>query len=128
MRCPQPKLELKADLWGTCGCSGEVEGTACVVFTYEDLKKVKPGDILVCPGANPAWVPIYGLVGGIITDTGGTLCHAAIISREYGVPTIVNTREGTSKIKSGQQIKMDATSGAVYILDKTECAPYTGMP
>jgi phosphohistidine swiveling domain-containing protein len=125
---PQPKLELRADLWGTCGCSGEAEGTACVVFTYEDLKKVKPGDILVSPSANPAWVPIYSLVGGIITDTGGTLCHAAIISREYGVPTIVNARYGTTKIKSGQQIRMDATNGAIYILGKTEDAPYSLIP
>jgi len=113
---PQPKPELKADLWGTCGCSGEVEGTARVVFTYEDLRKIKPGDILVCPGTSPAWVPVFGLVGGIITDTGGTLCHAAIISREYGVPTIVNTQHGTSRIKTGQRVKMDATMGAIYIL------------
>ena len=85
---------------------------------YEDLKNVKAGDILVCPGTNPAWTPVFGLVNGVITDTGGTLCHAAIIGREYGVPTIVNTQQGTSKIKSGQRVKMDATNGAIYILDK----------
>jgi pyruvate,water dikinase len=113
---PQPKPELKADLWGVCGCPGEVEGTARVVFTYEDLKKVKPGDILVCPAANPAWTLAFGIVGGVITDTGGTLCHAAVISREYGLPTVVNTQQGTSKIKSGQRVKMDAANGAIYIL------------
>jgi pyruvate,water dikinase len=93
-----------------------VESTACVVYTYDDLKKVKRGDILVCPSVNPAWTPIYSRLGGIITDTGGTLCHAAIISREFGIPSVVNTRQGTSRIKSGQRIKMDATAGAVYIL------------
>lgn len=113
---PQPKPELKADLWGICGCPGEVEGTARVVFTYEDLKKVKPGDILVCPAANPAWTLVFGIVGGVITDTGGTLCHAAVISREYGLPTVVNTQQGTEKIKSGQRVKIDAASGAIYIL------------
>ena len=113
---PQPKPELKADLWGICGCSGESEGTARVVVVYEDLKKVQPGDILVCPGINPAWTPVFGLVGGVITDTGGTLCHAAIIGREYGVPTIVNTQYATSKIKSGQRVRLDATNGAIYIL------------
>jgi phosphohistidine swiveling domain-containing protein len=112
----RPQPELKADLWGTCGCSGEAEGTARVVFTYDDLKKVKPGDILVCPGANPAWVPVYRQVRGIVTDTGGTLCHAAIISREHGVPAIVNTQRATSVIKSGQRVRIDATNGAVYIL------------
>ena len=111
-----PKPGLKADLWGTCGCSGEVESTACVVYTYDDLKKVQRGDILVCPGVNPAWTPIYSRLGGIITDTGGTLCHAAIISREFGIPSVVNTRQGTSSIKSGQLVRMDATNGAIYIL------------
>ncbi len=113
---PQPKPELGVDLRGTCGCPGEAEGTARVVFTYEDLKKVKPGDILVCPAANPAWTLVFGIVGGVITDTGGTLCHAAVISREYGLPTVVNTQQGTSKIKSGQRVKIDATNGAIYIL------------
>jgi pyruvate,water dikinase len=113
---PQPKPELKADLWGICGCPGEVEGTARVVFTYEDLKKVKPGDILVCPAANPAWTLVFGIVGGVITDTGGTLCHAAVISREHGLPTVVNTQQGTAKIKSGQRVKIDAANGAIYIL------------
>jgi pyruvate,water dikinase len=113
---PQPKPELKADLWGICGCAGEAEGTARVVMVYEDLKKVKPGDILVCPGINPTWTPAFGLVKGVITDTGGTLCHAAIIGREYGVPTIVNTQQSTSRIKSGQKLRMDATNGTIYIL------------
>jgi len=113
---PQPKPELKADLWGICGCAGEAEGTARVVMVYEDLKKVKPGDILVCPSINPTWTPVFGLVRGVITNTGGTLCHAAIIGREYGVPTIVNTQKSTSTIKSGQKIRMDATNGAIYIL------------
>jgi pyruvate,water dikinase len=114
---PRPKPEIKADLWGICGCSGEAEGTARVVFVYEDLKKVKPGDILVCPSADPAWTPVFGIVSGVITDTGGTLCHAAIIGREHGLPTIVNAQEGTSLIKSGQRVRMDAYNGAVYILE-----------
>lgn len=115
---PQPKPKLKADLRGICGCAGEAEGVARVVTRYEDLKKVQPGDILVCPGINPAWTPVFGLVSGVITDTGGTLSHAAIIGREYGVPTIVNTQKGTSRLKSGQRVRMDASSGAVYILGK----------
>lgn len=115
---PQPKPRLKADLWGICGCSGQAEGTARVVTRYEDLKVVKAGDILVCPSTNPTWTPVFGLVNGVITDTGGTLCHAAIIGREYGVPTIVNAKAATDKIKTGQRVKIDATNGAIYIVDK----------
>ena len=115
---PEVKPELNADLWGLCGCGGEAEGTARVCFVYEDLRNLKAGEILVCPSTNAAWTPVFSLVQGVITDAGGTLCHAAIIGREYGVPTIVNTREGTAKIKSGQRIRINANEGAVFILDQ----------
>jgi phosphohistidine swiveling domain-containing protein len=115
---PEAKPEVKADLWGLCGSAGEAEGTARVCFVYEDLKSIQPGDILVCPSTNAAWTPVFAIVSGVITDAGGTLCHAAIIGREYGVPTLVNTREGTTKIKSGQRIRMDANQGALFILDQ----------
>ena len=115
---PEVKPELKAEMFGLCGCAGEAEGVARVVVYYEDLKQVQSGEILVCPGTNPAWTPVFGIVKGVITDRGGTLSHAAIIGREYGVPTIVNTFEGTAKIKTGQRIKVNATEGAIYILDK----------
>lgn len=114
---PEVKPELNADLWGLCGCGGEAEGTARVCFVYEDLRNLKAGEILVCPSTNAAWTPVFSLVQGVITDAGGTLCHAAIIGREYGVPTIVNTREGTAKIKSGQRIRINANEGAIFILD-----------
>ena len=115
---PEVKPELKADLFGLCGCAGEVEGIARLAINYEDLKHVQPGEILVCPNTNPAWTPVFGIIKGVIADSGGTLAHTAIIGREYGVPTIINTREGTAKIKTGQQIRMDAKEGAIYILDK----------
>ena len=115
---PQPKPELNADMFGICGCSGEAEGIARVITYYEELNQVQPGDILVCPGTNPAWTPVFGIVAGVVADRGGTLSHTAIIGREYGVPTIVNTFEGTAKIKSGQRIRIDAANGAVFILDK----------
>ena len=115
---PQPKPELGADMFGICGCSGEAEGPARVVMSYSDLKQVQPGDILVCPGTNPAWTPVFGIVAGVVADRGGTLSHTAIIGREYGVPTIINTFEGTAQIKSGQRIRIDAGQGAVFILDK----------
>ena len=114
---PEVKPELNADLWGLCGCGGEAEGTARVCFVYEDLRNLKAGEILVCPSTNAAWTPVFSLVQGVVTDAGGTLCHAAIIGREYGVPTIVNTREGTTKIKSGQRIRINANEGAIFILD-----------
>lgn len=115
---PKPKPEIKADLWGLTGCAGVAEGIARVTIKYEDLKNVKPGEILVCANTNPAWSPVFGIVSAIVTDSGGTLSHAAIIAREYGVPAVINTSQGTAKIKTGQRIRVDATNGAVFILDK----------
>jgi len=115
---PTVKPELKADLWGVCGSAGETEGIARVCFVYDDLKNIRPGEILVCPSTNSSWTPIFNSISGVITDAGGTLSHAAIIGREYNLPTIINTREGTSKIKTGMRIRINANEGAIFILDK----------
>lgn len=115
---PEQKPELGADIFGICGCAGEVEGTARVLRNYDELKQAQPGDILICPAANPAWTPVFGIVSGVVCDSGGTLSHPAIIGREYNVPTIVNTFNASAQIKTGQRIRLDAARGAVYILDK----------
>lgn len=114
---PSIKEELKADIYGVCGAPGSAEGPARVIMTYDELGEVQAGEILVCPGTNPAWTPVYGIVKAVIADRGGTLSHTAIVGREYGVPTIVNCFEGTAKIKTGQRIRVDATQGAIYLLD-----------
>jgi phosphohistidine swiveling domain-containing protein len=115
---PEVKPELGADLFGLCGCPGEAEGIARVINYYEELKDLLPGEILVCPGTSPDWTPVFGRVKAVLADRGGLLSHAAIIGREYGVPTLVNTFEGTAKIKTGMRIRVDADKGAIYILDK----------
>lgn len=115
---PTVKPELKADLWGVCGCAGEAEGIARVCFVYEDLKDIQPGEILVCPSTNTSWTPVFSSVKGVITDAGGTLSHAAIIGREYNLPTIINTREGTGTIKTGMRIRINANEGAIFVLDR----------
>jgi len=115
---PAPRPELKADIMGICGCPGEAEGIARVIINYEDLGDFKLGEILVCPGTNPAWTPAFGIAAAVIGDRGGTLSHTAIIGREYGLPTIINSFVACEKIKTGQRIRVDATNGAIYILDK----------
>jgi len=110
--------ELGADIVGICGCPGIAEGTARVITDAKDLGQLKAGDILVCPGTNPEWTIAYGTAGAVIGDRGGTLSHTAIIGREYGLPTIVNTFVACEKIKSGQRIRVDAGKGAIYILEK----------
>jgi len=115
---PRVREELKADIYGVCGAPGVAEGPARVIMSYNQLDEIQKGDILVCPGTNPAWTPVFGLVKAVVSDRGGTLSHTAIVGREYGLPTLVNTFTGTATIKTGQKIRVDATEGALYILDK----------
>lgn len=107
--------ELGADIVGVCGSSGVAEGYARVIKRYQDLHELKPGEILVCPSTSPEWVPAFGIASGVVADRGGTLSHAAIIAREYGLPCVVNTFVACEKIKTGDFIKIDATKGAVFI-------------
>ncbi len=110
--------ELGADIIGVCGSSGRAEGYARVIKRYQDLHELKPGEILVCPSTSPEWVPAFGIAAGVIADRGGTLSHAAIIAREYGLPCVVNTFVACERIKTGDYLRIDATTGAVYIRKK----------
>ena len=93
-------------------------GIARVINSIKDIDQVKKGDILVTDMTDPDWVPIMKKVSGIITNSGGRTCHAAIVSRELSIPAIVGTQYATEKIKNGQKITLDTSSGAVgYVYD-----------
>lgn len=113
---PKSKPELKADLIGSPGAPGVVEGPARVVLTDSDLHTIQPGDILVAPTTTISWTTVFALIKGAVIDRGGILSHAAIVAREYGIPCVINTFTGTSKIKTGEKIRVDGTQGAIYIL------------
>lgn len=115
---PRVRPELKADLYGVCGSPGVAEGRARVCMTYGEIDSIQRDEILVCPGTDPAWTPVFGIVKAVVTDRGGTLSHAAIIGREFGIPVLVNTFKGTSVVKTGDRVRVDATEGALYILEK----------
>lgn len=110
--------ELKADLVGLCGSPGVAEGIAFVANSENEADKMEKGQILVCPATAAPWIPIFNRVSACVTDRGGTLSHAAVVGREYGIPVVINTFVATTTIKTGQRIRVDANIGAVYILDK----------
>jgi len=92
-------------------------GKAHVILNIKDIKKFKPGDVLVTEMTDPDWVPIMKIAAGIITNSGGRTCHAAIVSRELGVPCIVGTANATEKIKTGDLVTIncaDGETGFVY--------------
>jgi pyruvate, water dikinase len=112
---PVVRPELNADLYGICGSPGTCKGIARVVKEIDQLGDVQPGEILVAPSTSTSWTPVFAIVKGAVIDRGGALAHAAVVGREYGIPVILNVFEGTTKIKTGQMINVDATQGLVYI-------------
>jgi pyruvate, water dikinase len=107
-----PSNELK----GFAASSGVVEGPARVVRSVEEIARLQPGDILVCQVTNPTWAPIFQKIRAAVSDIGGSMSHAAIVAREYGLPAVVGTGNATSRIKDGQRIRVDGGRGVVTIL------------
>jgi phosphohistidine swiveling domain-containing protein len=105
-----------AQLSGIAGSPGAVEGTARVVRTVNDFDEVEPGDILVCQMTNPAWVVLFTKIAGLVTDTGGTTSHPAVLAREFGIPAVVGTSEATRRIGTGDRVRVDGTKGTVEII------------
>ena len=86
-------------------------GLANVIMNVHDIAKFKQGQVLVTDMTDPDWEPIMKIASAIVTNRGGRTCHAAIISRELGIPCVVGTSDGASKIKSGQGITVDCSQG-----------------
>ncbi len=107
--------EAKIVTKGLAASPGIAYGTAKVCLTVEDAKKLmKEGDILVTRMTDPDWVPYMRLASAIVTDEGGMTAHAAIVSRELGIPCIVGTRDATEKMATGKDYTVDARAGVVY--------------
>lgn len=87
-------------------------GKAHVIKNVADIGEFKAGEVLVTDMTDPDWEPIMKIASAIITNRGGRTCHAAIISRELGIPCVVGTNTGTEVIKDGQEITVDCTSGS----------------
>jgi pyruvate,water dikinase len=118
------KMEHKVVVRGIAAGKRAVgAGFAKVVLTTDDASRLmKKGDILVTSMTNPDYVPFMKLSGAIVTDKGGVTCHAAIVSRELGIPCIVATETGTKVMETGESYTVDARSGVVYsgIMDEHE--------
>ncbi len=92
---------------------GRVSGPARLVTRLDDLDKVREGDVIVTEMTTPDMVPAMKRAAGIVTDEGGMTSHAAIVSRELGVPAIVGTTNATSVLEDGQQITLDGDKGQI---------------
>ena len=103
------------EIRGFAASSGVVEGVARIVKSVEEISRLQFGDILVCQVTNPTWAPIFQKIAAAVSDIGGSMSHAAIVAREYGLPAVVGTGNATAEIKDGQRIRVDGGRGIVTI-------------
>ncbi|MFC9692660.1 PEP-utilizing enzyme [Kribbella sp. NPDC056951] len=99
-------------LQGTSGSPGIATGPARPVHTPADFPRVHPGDILICRYTDPAWTPLFRVIAGIITETGGRLSHAAIVAREHHIPAILGVPHALT-IPEGTPLTLNTTTGTI---------------
>lgn len=102
-------------LRGMPGSPGRREGTARVVIGPDEFDRIEHGDVLVARTTSEAFNVVLPVLGGIVTNRGGALSHAAIVSREAGIPCVVGTGEATTRIPDGARVIVDGTAGEVTI-------------
>jgi len=100
-------------LRGLGGAPGSGRGAVRILATLSDAGKLAAGDVLVAHMTSPDWVPLMRRAAAIVTDSGGMTCHAAIVSRELGIPCVVGTGDATRKLRDGEVVTVDATHGLV---------------
>jgi pyruvate, water dikinase len=105
-----------SEIRGFAASSGVVEGVARVVKSVAEIGRLRKGDILVCQVTNPTWASIFQKISAAVSDIGGSMSHAAIVAREFGLPAVVGTGTATQKIRDGQRIRVDGGRGVVTIL------------
>ncbi len=102
-------------LSGVAASRGTVTGVARVVATPRDAGRLQPGEILVTRATDPGWTPVFSLISGVVLEVGGLLSHGAIVAREYGLPAVANVPDATRRIRDGQTITVDGTTGRVTL-------------
>lgn len=111
-----PKNKERGNLSGQVGNKGKAIGISKIVMTVRDFQKFNNGDILVTTMTTPDFVILMQKSSAIITDIGGLLCHAAIISRELNKPCVIGTKFATQVLKDGDMVEVDADKGMVKII------------
>jgi phosphohistidine swiveling domain-containing protein len=117
-RFHQTQSEDLTVITGLGASAGTLEGIARVVRTVDEFDDVRDGDILVCQMTNPAWVVLFTKIAGLVTDTGGTTSHPAVLAREFGIPAVIGTSVATQRIQTGDRIRIDGGAGRVEVLGR----------
>jgi rifampicin phosphotransferase len=100
---------------GIGACAGTATGVARIITDPEDAEDLEPGEILVAPMTDPGWTPIFTSAAAVVVNVGASMSHAAIVSRELGIPCVLGVRGATKKIKDGATLTVDGAAGTITV-------------
>jgi phosphohistidine swiveling domain-containing protein len=95
---------------------GQVEGRVRVVRRLDEAEALEPGEILVSPIIDVGWTPYFAIIAGLVTDVGSAVSHGAVVAREYALPAVLNTRNATRLLETGDRVRLDGDRGTVEML------------
>lgn len=96
---------------------GAAEGPVRIILNPHETK-LEPGEILVCPGTDPAWTPLFLAAGGLVMEVGGMMTHGSVVAREYGIPAVVGVDRATERLKDGQRVRVNGSSGEITVISE----------
>jgi pyruvate,water dikinase len=111
-----PVLTAGETIQGVPGCPGQARGVARVVLDPSDPAQLGPGDVLIAPITDPSWTPLFLPVSAVVVEVGSPFSHAAIVSRELGIPCVVSAGAATQRIPDGAEVEVDGTTGTVTLV------------
>ncbi len=109
--------DAEALVTGAAGGGGRAAGAVRVIRGPAEFGDLQPGEVLVCPATNPAWTPLFTRAAAVVVDHGGLASHAAIVAREYGIPAVMGTGDGTTALTTGARVIVDGDHGRVLSAD-----------
>lgn len=112
-----PPVTSGETIAGIGACPGNVTGVARVIRNPEQASDLQPGEIMIAPSTDPGWTPIFMAASGVVVDIGAPLSHAAIVSRELGIPCVVSASHASRRIPDGSRISVNGTTGLVTVLE-----------
>lgn len=112
-RPPLTEIPEGALLAGMAAGPGVAEGPARIIGGPPEFGRLCTGDVLVAHATHPAWTPLFQRAAAVVVDTGGPAAHAAIVAREYGIPAVMGTGDGTTRLTDGRTVRVDGDRGAV---------------
>src|SRR5262249_26589475 len=113
-------------LAGSAASAGVAEGPARVVLDPQTATLGK-GEVLVAPGTDPGWTPLFLNAAGLVTEVGGLMTHGSVVAREYGIPAVVGVPGATRAIRTGQRVRVNGDLGCVEVLSSEDGGEVTGL-